>query len=476
NDGQGHFQLGPEDSGLRRVGDADIVAGATFVDADRDGNIDLWVGQHNYAPAGTNDTIFKQDYLYKGDGAGRFSDITAQAGLTTVDWENLDDVDMGLAHSRAWSSLACDLNDDGAPELLAASYGRAPNHLWQGSLTGDGALSFTNRSVVSGYAYDDDFTWQDNEFARCYCQRFSFAEGCDEVGPPRITCSSQNWSHTTDRRPFRLGGNSGTTVCADVNNDGAMDLLTTEITHWWAGSGADQSELLLNTGEAEVRFTRPGQAATGLTRTHSGVAWDQGDMTAAVFDFDNDGWPDVYIGASDYAGNHGLLFHQTEAGKFEAVPITEGIDHHRSHGIGVADFDGDGDLDLVLGHSRARCDATLPDDCYPTRQVRMFENTYGQGGNWVQLDLQGGEGTNRSAIGARVEVSAGGVTQTQEVGGGHGHYGIQHQRVLHFGLGAACEAEVTVRWPDRSLTTQTFRVVAGHRFKVVQGQDPSLAQ
>jgi hypothetical protein len=474
NDGQGHFTLGPEASALRRAGDVDIVAGAAFVDADRDGNIDLWIGQHNYSPAGRSDVLFRGDFLYRGDGAGSFADVTAQVGLTTRDWNDLDDLDQALAHSRAWSALACDLNGDGATELMVASYGRAPNHLWQGALTEGGELSFTNRSVASGYAYDENLTWQDNEFAKCFCQASPLAEGCMEVPDPRISCGTPNWSHGQDRRPFRLGGNSGTTVCADVNNDGAMDLLTTEITHWWAGAGADESELLLNSGEAEVRFTRPGKATTGLTRWRSPSGWDQGDMTAAIFDFDNDGWPDVYIGASDYAGNHGLLFHQVEPAKFEAVPIEQGIDHHRSHGVAVADFDGDGDLDLAVGHSRSRCDASLPDDCYPTRQVRLFENTLGQGGNWVQLDLEGVEGTNRGAIGARVEVTAGGVTQTQELGGGHGHYGLQHQRVLHFGLGAACEAEVKVRWPDRALTTQSFRVVAGHRFKVVQGEAPTL--
>jgi hypothetical protein len=69
-------------------------------------------------------------------------------------------------------------------------------------------------------------------------------------------------------------------------------------------------------------------------------------------------------------------------------------------------------------------------------------------------------------------VKAGGVTQTQEVGGGHGHYGIQHDRVLHFGLGDSCEAEVTIRWPDGALTTEEMTLVSGYRFHVTQGQGP----
>lgn len=474
NDGSGRFTLGPEDGAIRRADDVDAVAGAAFVDFDRDGNLDLWIGEHNYTPAGTQDVVFLGDHLYRGDGGGGFTEVTAEVGLETAAWSSFDDLNEGRAHSRAWSAAACDLDNDGTPELLAASYGRAPNHLWQGSAEA-GAVRFENRSVASGYAYDGNQDWTDNEFAKCYCQANPAAVGCDGAAAPRIRCDSINWQHLTDREPFRLGGNSGSSVCADVNNDGYLDLLVTEITHWWAGDNADRTELLVNTGEAPVRFERPGGSVTGLVREHDGVAWDQGDMTAAVLDFDNDGWPDIYVGASDYPGNRGLLFHQDAPGHFVSVPIEEGVDHHRSHGVVHADFDHDGDLDLMVGHSRSRCDASRPANCYETRQVRLFENVLGDQGNWVQVKLAGGAGTNAAAIGARVTVTAGEVTQTQEVGGGFGHYGIQNDMVLHFGLGTACEATVTVRWPDGALTTQTATLLSGHRYVWTQGEEPVAA-
>lgn len=466
NDGTGHFSLGPAESDLRRAGQAVAISGASFTDFDRDGRIDLWVGNGSLSSGPT------QDHLYRGNGDGSFVDVTRELGLQTRSWRSLEDLDQALAHSNAWSTAACDLNDDGWPELLAASYGRAPNHLWQG--TGSGYL---NRSIASGYAFDERTDWTTNESARCWCKLHPDAEDCAGVPEPElIRCETDEdafrWNHDTDRHPFRLGGNSGTTVCADIDNDGAIDLLTTEIVHWDVGASSDPSELLLNSGEADVRFTRPGNEVSGLTKEHDRTDWNDGDMTAAVFDYDNDGWPDVWIGTSDYPGARGHLYRQIEKGRFVEVAPADGIDSKAAHGVAVADFDGDGDLDIVVGHSRARCE----DQCYETSNVRYFENLAGAAGNWVHLQLEGGEGSNRAAIGARVEVTAGGVTRTQEISGGHGHYGIQHDLVAHFGLGESCAAEVRVIWPDAARTEQLFTVQAGYRYRVVQGQMPSAVR
>lgn len=461
----GRFVLGPEDNGVRWAGGVDVPAGAAFTDVDLDGDLDLWVAQHNSASGELH-----QSRLWRNDGAGHFTDATAELGVETEDWLSYDIVDSARGHARAWSATACDLDDDGLPELLAASYGRAPNHLFDAVREGD-AVSYVNRSVASGYAYDGDMSWRDNQFARCHCQAFPADEECDGVPAPLITCSQTNWRHEQDRHPFRLGGNSGSTICADVDNDGDIDLLTTEIRHWWAGSGSDGSELLVNTGEAEVRFERPGREATGLVVPHADpVQWDEGIITAAVFDFDLDGWSDIWLGGSEYPGNHGLLYHQRAPLEFVEVPTEDGIDHHRAQGVVVADFDRDGDLDVVVGHSRMRCGP--PDDCYSTMQVRFFENIVGDDGNFVQLRLEGGEGANRSAIGARVRVTSGGVTQTREVSGGHGHYGEQSELALTFGLADACEAEVEVRWPNAELATERWTLPAGHRFHLRPGRPP----
>jgi hypothetical protein len=474
NDGDGTFSLGPEGSAARFAGQASSPMGGTFTDFDRDGFLDLWVVHHERPVNGP-----MQDRLLKGDGTGGFADVTYARGLFTSEWTSIDALNNAEAHSWGWASAACDLSGDGIPELLASSYGRAPNHLWRGTDEG-GTIAYENASISSGYAYDDNLDWGSDLNAQCYCMDNPAEPGCDAAPPPEdpSICpmlyagfgGMYRWDNRYGREPFELGGNSGTTICADIDNDGDLDLVTCEIVHWDVGPASDPSEILVNTGAAGVIFERPGSDVTGLVRVDDSWDWNHGDMTGAVFDFDNDGWLDVYIGASDYPGNHALLFRQTAPLRFILLKAADYFLHYRAQGNAVADFDRDGDLDILVGHSLMRCEYA-PSECQADSQVHLFENITGEGSNWIQLHLEGGAGTNRAAIGARVQVTAGGVTQTQEVDGGHGQGGLQRDLVLHFGLGPSCEAEVSIRWPDAALTTQTLSLHANARYRVVQGED-----
>src|SRR5262249_25128274 len=144
NQGDGTFALGPANSPLRRPAPAvDSVAGASFVDFDRDGVLDLWVVE-----SVANDQP-QQDRLYRGTGNGEFADVTIKRGLTTKPWNNTDNLNAARAHTYGWAAAACDLNGDGNPELLSSSYARAPNHLWQNGGKGD-AATYVNRSIESG--------------------------------------------------------------------------------------------------------------------------------------------------------------------------------------------------------------------------------------------------------------------------------------------------------------------------------------
>jgi len=476
-DGEGHFVLGPAVSDLRNGGHPTVPNGVALVDANLDGFLDVWMSNNKRG----DDNGPLQDRLYLGQGDGSFTDATDALGLTTSLWNSVDRLNEAEAHTWGWGATACDLNNDGIPELLSASYGRVPNHLWQGRWE-DAAVSYENRSVDSGYAFDDRADWTTNVSAQCYCRDNPSAEDCELAPEPGVDCSmlaaafgpNYRWSHGGDRETWRLGGNSATTSCADVDNDGWLDLLTGEIVHWDVGSSSDPAELLFNDGRDDVALRRPGNEATGLARDVGEIGWDHGDMNNLLFDFDNDGWMDVYISASDYAGNRGLLFHQAEPRQFEEVPTDDGFEHNRSAGAGAADFDRDGDLDLAVGHSRMRCGGTSGADCYESVQLRLFENVADGRNQWLQLLLRGGDGSNRSAIGARVTIERCGVTMTRQVDGGHGHQATQNEQVVHFGLADQEEVEVTVHWPDAAASTQQFTVDSNARYLVSQGNEPEV--
>ncbi len=481
NDGTGSFTLGPEEGDHRRTSIQSKPASVAATDYDRDGIVDLWVVENGYF-----DPWPLQDRLYKGVGDGTFIDVTDSVGLTTMDWTNLSWLNEAKAHSWGWAATACDLNNDGLPELLASSYGRTPNHMWQNGLD-DGDVHFAGRHIESGFAFDDNQDWTDDVNARCYCRDNPDEEDCDLAQEPpggnycdllyEYYGGGYRWDHYWSRQTFFLGGVSGTTVCADMNNDGWMDLVTGEIVHPDVGQSADRGELLVNQGESDVRFERPGNVSTGLDRGYIDAGWDEGVMNSLVLDFDNDGWQDVYYSVSGYPNNHGWLFRQVSPGVYERLEHEVSLQMFGSHGAQAVDLDHDGDLDLVIGHMPVYCgpDWGSP-DCYDPPVARIWLNEVGNQQNWLQLDLEGGEGTNRAAIGARVEVTAGGVTQTQEVDGGHGRWSTQRDRVLHFGVGESCEVQVQVRWPNAEGATQTFTVEAGARYHVVEGQEPERVE
>ncbi|MBM4359287.1 MAG: CRTAC1 family protein [Deltaproteobacteria bacterium] len=487
NDGKGHFTLGPEGTDLDQVkGFASPTC--ALLDYDKDGALDYLPGTFTFPPPN-----FKPPVLLRGSGDGGFSNVAAALGLPKV-----CKVPVGAAPTCApmYGLSACDLDMDGDQDILFASYGREPNQIWRN----DGSV-FTEVGIATGLAYDERQDFSDDESYRCYCKNRPGA--CDPQPPephpaicegfgfqlcqkgkcifdPKTSCASDDecfgdgrgWTPGYSDVPWHLGGNNYALACGDVDNDGDMDVMTGTIRHGDVGSASDPSELCLNDaapGSPLGKFRRPGPKATGIDRpsVEKGIGWNTGDLTTTMVDLDNDGLKDIYICSSDYPQNHGWVFRQKADHTFEDVTETSGIGQDQSRGIAFFDFDHDGDLDVAIGTSTARVGghATL----------RVYENLAGQDRNWVQVVLEGGGlgKTNRSAVGALVKVTANGVTQQQEIQGGHASSATQNELVLTFGLGGACAIEkVEVRWLDAANTVQSFANVApNYRVRITEGKD-----
>jgi hypothetical protein len=423
NDGKGHFAP-VKDSGVEK--DPATTCAAAFVDYDADGKLDLFVGNW-YRNYGATVECYPSR-LYRGNGDGTFADVTEKMGLPmrreAGERDSCRPV-YGIAHG--------DWNNDGRQDLWVCSYGRQWNLLLENA--GD---RFVDRGAATTFDGDDDRT---GEY------------------PAEIKRAKEP--------EFRCNGNTFDCAIADVDNDGDLDCFLGEITHWWAGPSSDFSSILWNEGrEKGFRFKRD---AASIKRVHDGKQWNQGDLHAAWLDADNDGLLDLAIASSDYPDRQELrLYRQKPDHSFEEVTKEAGFDWEGCGGISVADFDRDGDLDILAGQSFMRLPAERTKDRVP--EAALFRNDIGNRKKWVTLTLSG-TAANRAAIGARVTVRAGGVTQMREVRGGEGHAGHQNPPELHFGLGDAAEIdEVVVRWPDKDGTTQNFKGVASaKRYRLKQG-------
>jgi hypothetical protein len=476
NDGAGTFTLAD-----LRGDDTDLhtewlhSVSATLLDADRDGRLDVFVG-NQYGVFGVHSTA-EQDHLYLGRDGGLFSERTRDARLergnggprSAVGAADYVTAEGGEVNWATFGVLACDIDRDGDQDLVTQTYGRGLNQLW----LNDGTGAYTNATAGSGWSRDDGDDYSSDQRFRCYCaNEGAGAPDCGGVPAPVIGCSAGQWLPGWDDAIHRLGGNTFSAVCADLDNDGDNDLATGEIRHWWTPGASDSSTIAWNDGGSPPRFTRRPQADIGLAQDPVGSDWNEGDLTVGAFDLDNDGWLDLLRPQSDYPDTRLHLYRNRRDGTFAEEAERAGIAFPRAAGMAVADFDRDGDLDVVTSFSRMRCDAECE---YATPEVHLFRNDGAESLNALQLRLQGigRGGTNRSGIGAEVRVTADGVTQVRELTGGNGHEGVQNTLMLHIGMRGACVADtVEVRWNDAAGTVQTFsNLPANYETVLVEGQD-----
>jgi hypothetical protein len=177
-----------------------------------------------------------------------------------------------------------------------------------------------------------------------------------------------------------------------------------------------------------------------------------------LFDYDNDRDLDLFVSngnAHHEYTEEDVLAANDGKGKFTDVAKSSGkyfAEKYVGRGSAYADYDNDGDVDLLVVNLNGA--ATL------------LRNDGGNRNHWIEIDarLAGGE---KTAIGARVTITAGGVRQTREVVAVMGYLSQGDPRA-HFGLGPSTKVDrVEIRWPDRSMT-RLENVAADQILEVIQ--------
>ncbi|MGE0710092.1 MAG: CRTAC1 family protein [Planctomycetota bacterium] len=414
-----------------------VVAGGLF-DRDHDGRLDLVLGS-TYKAGGAELEAYPVRLLAGGP-RGSFREVTREAGLALRP-------EPGRLDSRRpiFGVAFADLDGDGRAEVLLCAYGRQRNLLYLNQ--GDG--TFREVGTETGFAGDQD---ESGTYSKEIKEMFRRRYGQERP----------------DELPFRANGNTFDAPAADVDNDGRVDVFLGEITHAWAGPSSDRSSLLWNEGPP-LRFRRDEAVCA---RQHVTPSWNQGDLFAGFADVDNDGWQDLIVASGEYPDdNRARLFRQDRPGHFVDVTGPAGLAWDNCTALSLADYDKDGDVDILVGNSNNR----LPAERRQGRVLRpaLFENQVGSQRRWLNVRLVGAGaargGASPEAYGARVTVWAGGRRYLREVVGARGHAGHVDAREAAFGLGAATKVDrLEVLWPSRELRRTVLEDVPVDRCLVLR--------
>ena len=383
NNGDGTFRDVTREAG---VGDPSWSSSAAFADANGDGWLDLYVANyvefdHENPPAAAPDCQYRgvqvhcgpvglpaaRDSFYLSNGDGTFRPATEAAGM---------DAPASYGMGAVW----CDYDGDGDSDLYVANDSMA-NFLFRNR--GDG--TFEEWGLASAVAFNED--------------------GQAQAG---------------------MGVAFG-----DYDRDGRFDLYVTNFS-------ADYNTLYRNLGGNLFRDVTRGSGLSLPSLRFLG--W-----STHFFDYDNDGWEDLFVAnghvfpqvdtrpVGTRFRQRSLLFRNLGNGRFRELAADEALglsQAYSSRGAAFADFDNDGDGDVVVSNMDG--------------ELSLYRND-GSKGHWLRLRLEGKE-SNRGAVGTRVTLTAGGATQIREVRAGSGYQSSDDPR-LHFGLGATTEVQrIEVRW------------------------------
>jgi hypothetical protein len=435
NNGDGTFTDVTQGSGVARTDSFNM--GMSVGDYNNDGYPDLYV------------TGFPRSFLFRNNRDGTFADVTAEAGVSNEGrWGT----------SSGWF----DYNKDGFLDLLVANY--------------------------VTYSYDNNiFCGERRPGYRAYCTP-QYYPGSS----PRLYRNNGDGSFSDVTEPAGLLNTDGKglgVVLFDYDNDGWVDILIANdgernFLYRNRGDGTFEDETLLS----GIGYSEDGQTEAGMgvdAADYDGDGWldayithldleldrlyrNNGDGTfldvtrqegvgqptilysgfgTRFFDYDNDGWKDLFVTNGHILDNIPLFHSQVTyaeprvmyrnlGGKFVAVSGQLGPAFRKNvvgRGAAVADFDNDGDLDIL--------------QCNNGESAELLRNDGGNQNHWIAVRLIGAE-SSRDPIGAQVRLAVNNFIQYDQLKGGMSYLAAQDPR-LYFGLADATGVDwIEITWPS----------------------------
>jgi hypothetical protein len=390
NNGDGTFTDVTRQAGLLYEGSTRWGSGCTFVDYDRDGNLDLFVANYvdlhldrvpkpganpfcnfkgvpvNCGPRGLP---LPRNYLYRNQGDGTFRDVSGESGVARTE------------RTYSMTTVAADFSNSGWSDIFVAS-DSTPSLFLRNARN----RTFVEEGAERGVAFSDD--------------------GKEQAG-------------------------MGVAV-GDYNLDGKLDIFKTHFCD-------DTSVLYRNDGDAgfsdvtlaagfgvETRYTGWG---TGFADFDNNGLVDLAVVTGSVYPETEAQFPEYALKTPRY------IFRNLGNGRFEELIEEAGpgiAAPHCSRGCAFGDFDNDGDVDMVVINLN--------------EPPSLLRNDVSSGSNWLKILLVGTK-SNRSAIGSRIVAQYGGKVQAQAVMAQSSFYSVNDRR-LHVGLGANTHADLEVHWTN----------------------------
>jgi len=464
--------------------------GASFLDYDKDGFIDLYLCTGIYLDGfskGEKPDVLPSNRLYRNRGDGTFDDVSEKAG----------------ANDAAYSMGAVigDYNNDGYPDIFVCNYGA--NILYRNN--GNGTFTnVTKKAKVAGgnecsvgaawLDYDNDgyldiyvgnYLKFDPEFKYFYAPDGFPGPMAYDAQPDYLYHNNGDGTFEDVTASMGINDADGRAMgvgAFDYDDDGFVDIYVANdhsFNYMWhndGGKGFTDRGTMSGTafsqaGEATVSmsvdfadynsdglldiFKSDDTYCTLYENQGNGIFIDKANYagitsaaaqfvgwTSAFVDFDNDGDADIFKtnGALKHLyGHEDQLFENIGEGKFKDISNDLGSYFHEEYvgrGACLGDYDNDGDFDIYIANLNNR--------------GMFLRNNKGNLNNWLIINLIGSK-SNFDGIGARIQITSGGKVQTAQKKSSSGYLSQSDHRI-HFGLAKNESVEkIEIKWPSGKL-------------------------